>query len=109
MAKMMIPDTITDQTRAGHIQRVLRWCQDEEHAYLSHGKRQDPVYLPWMPFQIGEFTSFMTEIVANCNGRSFLDVGCGIGTKMVIAKELFGLSPHGIEIDEHMAKRASTK
>jgi SAM-dependent methyltransferase len=105
----MIPDTVTEQSRAGHVQRVLRWCQDEEHTYMSHGNRQDPTYLPWMPFQIGEFTSFMTEIVAEANGSWFLDIGCGIGTKMLLARELFGLDPHGIEVDIAMAKRASTK
>jgi SAM-dependent methyltransferase len=79
-----------------------------EHLYKSHGSnRQDPVYTPWMPFQVGEFMSIMAEVVAEANGARFLDVGCGPATKGTLAREIFGLDVAGIEVDLAMARVAS--
>lgn len=105
----MIPDLIGKGTCAGHIQRQIRWAQGEEHRLLLEGDRNDPVYLPFLPYQIGEFTSILTECTAELNGPEFLDVGCGTGTKMMLARELFGLSPHGVEINIEMAVSAGSR
>jgi SAM-dependent methyltransferase len=74
-----------------------------------HGDRHDPTYLPFMPYQIADFAAVMTDVVAETNGPKFLDVGCGTGTKMVLARELFGLEPSGIERDPEMACRAQNR
>jgi SAM-dependent methyltransferase len=105
----MIPDTITEPTKAGHVQRQIRWAQGEEHRLLMHGDRKNPTYLPFMPYQIADFTAVMMDVVAETNGPKFLDVGCGTGTKMVLARELFGLEPYGIERDPEMAARAQAR
>ena len=102
----MIPDTIYHQSKAGHVQQQIRWAQGEDARLLMHGDRQDPTYLPYMPYQLADFTAVMFECVAELNGPKFLDVGCGTGTKMTIARELFGLMPYGIERDQAMAKNA---
>lgn len=90
------------------VREVLRECRDLEYQYLSHGDRNPrSVYTPWMPFQVGEYLSIMAEVVIEANGLAFLGVGCGVGTKERLAREVFGLVPRGIEIDPAMAKVAS--
>lgn len=91
----------------GETQKILRYVMDMEHQYIATGDRLSKIYTPWIPFQCGEFLSFMYEIVAEIPGDKFMDVGCGPGTKMLLAQEMFGLTPYGIEIDKHMAQRAS--
>jgi SAM-dependent methyltransferase len=105
----VIPDPVSAPTKAGHIQRQIRWAQCEEHRLLMHGDRTDPTYLPFMPYQIADFTAVMVDVVAETTGPKFLDVGCGTGTKMVLARELFGLEPWGVEIDPDMAARAANR
>ena len=80
-------------------------CATEHQWFLQGGPAS--VYLPWMPFQPGEFMSIMFECVPELKGREFLDVGCGPGTKMKLAAHFFGLAPCGIEIDEDMAAAAA--
>lgn len=102
----MIPDTPGKTTRAGSMQRLINWVMETEHTYLMHGNRRDPVTLPWMPYQPADFIGIMWDCVAEIDGPVFLDVGCGPGTKMQIAKDLFGLISYGIEIDPEMAAEA---
>jgi SAM-dependent methyltransferase len=105
----MIPDLVTEPTKAGHVQRQIRWAQSEEHRLLMHGDRKDPTYLPFMPYQLADFTAVLVECMAETVGPKFLDVGCGTGTKMVLARELFGLEPSGVEINPAMASRAQAR
>ncbi len=85
---------------------VIRAVQEAEHAAFAQGDPKSPT-LPWMPFQAGEFLSFVFECVPELKGRDFLDVGCGPGTKMQLARHFFGLNACGIEIDQGMAQKAS--
>lgn len=41
-------------------------------------------------------------------GKTFLDVGCGIGDKCLIAEKVFGLKVTGIEIDTNLIEIAKT-
>jgi hypothetical protein len=77
-----------------------------EYNHLKTGDRRNPITLPWMPFQAANFLGFMWDSIAEVDGSVFLDVGCGPGTKMHIARELFGMHPYGIEVDEAMAELA---
>jgi len=105
----MIPSPLEAPStpRARSVQAVLSWAQDTEHQYLSHRPSRNKTCNPWMPFQIGEFLSFMAEIMAVANGAMFLDVGGGPGTKPKLAEELFGLIGAEIEVDGQMAQAAS--
>lgn len=95
-------------SHAPSVQAVLRACRDLEFQYLSHGDRNPKAAcLPFMPFQIGEWLSIMSEVIMEANGNHFLDVGCGPGTKIRLAQRLFGLLGEGIEIDQKMAAVAS--
>jgi SAM-dependent methyltransferase len=86
---------------------VIRHVQKTEHRYLLHGERYDERVTPWMPFQPAEFLSILFECVPELAGRNFLDVGCGPGTKMLLAGHFYGLHAEGIEIDSAMAAAAA--
>lgn len=90
----------------GAVQRVIREVAEDEAKYLLHGDRHDPVYLPWMPFQWADFIALLAECVAEAEGDLFCDVGAGPGTKMRLARELFGLCADGVERDRELAMRA---
>jgi trans-aconitate methyltransferase len=57
----------------------------------------DPRYLPFMPFSIPAFIALLAEALPEAPGSRFLDIGCGPGTKMLIAQDLFGLHAVGID------------
>lgn len=83
------------------VAKTIRNVQETEHRWLKQGDPASPV-LPWMPFQPAEFCSILFECVPEMTGAWFLDVGCGPGTKMLLARDLFGLEVHGIEINPVM-------
>lgn len=86
---------------------LVQTVQETEHKYLLHGDRHDPMTTPWMPYQPADFIGIIWEALPEMTGNYFLDVGCGPGTKMSIASELFGLDVQGVEIDAEMAAEAS--
>jgi len=52
---------------------------------------------PWMPFEAHAFIALVAEALPEAGGDALLEVGCGIGTRMMIARDLFGLDVHGID------------
>ena len=98
----MIPDSAPFRHgQAGEIQRVLQQAFTDDHQYLLQGG--DRTRLGWMPFQVADFVAIMTEVMAVTDGVRFLEVGSGIGTKMLVAAHLFGLTTEGIEFSEELA------
>lgn len=93
--------------QAGEIQRMLREADEDEWAFNLQGG--DKIRLPWMPFQMADFVAIMTEVMRETDGVGFLEVGSGIGTKMMIAKYLFGLTTFGIEYDETLVTVSDQK
>lgn len=91
----------------GELQRVLREADEDEWAFNLQGG--DKIRLGWMPFQMADFTAIMTEVVRETDGPAFLEVGSGIGTKMLTASHMFGLTTAGIEYDETLATIAIQK
>jgi SAM-dependent methyltransferase len=84
---------------------VIRQVQQTEHQWLKQGDPKSPT-LPWMPFQPAEFLSLLFDCVPEMTGREFCDIGCGPGTKMLLASHFYGLSAHGIEISPAMGEAA---
>ncbi len=84
---------------------VIRQVQLTEAAWFKQGDPRSP-YNPWMPFAPADFLWIAFECIPEMKGREFLDVGCGPGTKMLLARHFFGLEPSGIEIDPDMARAA---
>jgi trans-aconitate methyltransferase len=59
---------------------------------------QPDVYFDWQPFPADRFTALLEGCLpaVPAGSRSFLDAGCGIGTKQLIAAG-YGLSTYGID------------
>lgn len=70
------------------------------------GQKPDPIHNQWLPFQMADFIAIMAECVAVSAGDKFLDVRSGIGTKLAVAHDLFGLSAMGLEINEELFRYA---
>jgi SAM-dependent methyltransferase len=85
---------------------VVRQVQQTEAAWFAQGDPYSPTN-PWMPFQPAEFLSIVFECAPEMRGRAFLDVGCGPGTKMLLARHFFGFEADGIEISREMAEAAA--
>lgn len=90
------------------IQKTLQEVAETEHEYLLTGGDKD-IHTSFMPYQPADFLAVMSDVVANARGSQFLDVGCGPGTKMRLADEIFGLNVYGTEIDEAMAAVAKKR
>ena len=60
-----------------------------------------------MPYQIPEFLALLAEADREAAGNRFLEVGAGTGTKMLLAREIFGLDVAGIEISGEYAAQAA--
>jgi SAM-dependent methyltransferase len=59
---------------------------------------QSETYFDWQPSPVGLFTQLLEECLpyVQAGNQTFLDVGCGIGTKCLIAAS-YGLSVSGID------------
>jgi SAM-dependent methyltransferase len=95
-----------------HWPSFLRELQATETAWNAtpiRYPREDAV--PWLPFPLGQYVTLLTEAVAvappgppvpatteDYGQPRFLDVGCGPGTKVRLAHELFQLNAYGIDI-----------
>lgn len=72
-----------------------------ERASQQRGLCQSDKSYGWIPFPADCFVEILTDAfraLGNETGKSFLDVGCGIGTKVLLAATMF--DAHGIEISE---------
>jgi SAM-dependent methyltransferase len=61
----------------------------------------------FVPFPSGAFVDLLTEafvILGSDTSKKFLDIGCGIGTKVILACSLF--DSYGIEYDESYCEKA---
>ena len=55
------------------------------------------MFTGWMPSDVAQFQVLLIEAIAEAPGNSFLEVGCGPGTKMMLAQGLFGLDVTGFD------------
>lgn len=94
-------------SKAAQVQQVLSEAREDDLAYMLQGG--DKIRTGWMPFQIADYIAILSECVIEADGVSFLEVGSGVGTKSLVARELFGLTTFGIEYDETTATVAEQK
>jgi SAM-dependent methyltransferase len=87
------------------IGEYVNYVQETDHKFMLNGLSK--TCTSYMPFQPAAFISIMWECMGVASGPNFLDVGCGPGTKMAIAGELFGMRSYGIERIPEMADVAS--
>jgi len=57
----------------------------------------ESMFAGWMPSDVAQFLVLLVEAIAEAPGTSFLEVGCGPGTKMMLARDLFGLDVTGFD------------
>lgn len=77
---------------------------DREWMRKSAG-HDDPRSTSWMPFPLFDFIALVAEALPEAQGDAFLEVGCGIGTRMLVANRVYGLDCHGIDrVPEYVAQ-----
>jgi hypothetical protein len=90
-----------------YIREVMTQAARLEREWLGKDPGTDSRYLPWMPFSIPAFIALAAEALPETSGNRFLDIGAGAGTKMLLAREIFGLRVTGIEVSTaHLALQA---
>jgi len=70
---------------------------DAEDCARTAGRDDMATYLPWMPFSWPDFIALVAEALPDTPGDRFLEVGAGVGAKMVLAETVFGLDVEGVE------------
>jgi trans-aconitate methyltransferase len=62
----------------------------------------------WMPSDPAQFLVLLIEAIAEspAGANQFLEIGCGPGTKMLLAQEIFGLQAYGIDSEIGYIKAA---
>lgn len=84
----------------------LARIQAIEREWLGKGHHGSPESVPWMPLSISRFVMYLTDAVAVSPGTQFLEVGCGPGSKSLLAAALFDLEAYGFDIDPDMVAAA---
>lgn len=57
----------------------------------------EKMFTGWMPSDVAQYLVLLIEAIAEAPGKSFLEIGCGPGTKMMLARDLFGLDVTGFD------------
>lgn len=106
-------------TRAGQIASVILRAEQLDRDWKRRGTltpAERKLYTTWMPFPLYEFRPLLEEALAHLARMSdgppedldprYLEIGCGPGGKLLVARDICGLDAHGIERDEEMAAAA---
>jgi SAM-dependent methyltransferase len=90
-----------------HLQDTIRTAARLEDAWrqkIALPEADRARYLPFMPFQLPAFDALLYEAMTEAPGDRFLDIGCGPGSKLLIAQEHYGLDAYGIDrVPEYVA------
>lgn len=75
----------------------MRLAELEAHWLTRYpGLREHREFFGWEPYPLSRFTALLEAAMPHAAWRTFLDVGCGIGTKCAVAAG-YGLAAAGIE------------
>lgn len=93
------------RTRASAVASALRRAAQLDREWqgkIAQGEEERRLWTPWMPFNLGEFTGLLAEAVAGYEPGedediTFLEIGCGPGPKMLVARDVFGLDATGFD------------
>lgn len=93
--------------RPEHLRGVLRNVAALDTDWMSsQAGRDDRHCAPWMPFPVFDFIALTAEALPESPGDRFLEIGCGIGTRMLLAQEIYGLDVSGVERVPEYAEQA---
>ena len=85
-------------TKPGDIRAAIHEAQELDAQWIRHpAGRDDRRSTPWMPFPLFDYIALLAEAMPVTEGDRFLEIGCGVGSKMLVARELFGLDVHGFD------------
>ena len=70
---------------------------DREGMSIKAGHDDTSRFVPWIPFPVHDFIALVAEAMPETTGDRFLDVGAGVGSKVMLADCVFGLNAMGIE------------
>ncbi len=90
-----IPHRRTDWRDVGHL---IRDIYAEEQETKRIGVELPEGCFGWFPYPISQFVTYLVDALTAAEGPRFLDVGCGPGTKLILAQGLFQLDAAGLEI-----------
>jgi SAM-dependent methyltransferase len=86
------------------VRDLLTTVRQLERAWQKRVPPDDDRYTPWMPSDVAQYLVLLIEAMAEASGDRFLEVGCGPGTKMLLARDLFGLDVKGFDrVPEYVA------
>jgi len=86
------------------VRDLLLTVRQLERSWQKRADTGDDRYTPWMPSDVAQYLVLLIEAMTEAPGDRFLEVGCGPGTKMLLARELFGLDVHGFDrVPEYVA------
>lgn len=78
---------------------------DREWMRTDIGHDDTSRYVPWIPFPIYDFVALVAEALPETTGDRFLDIGAGVGSKVLLADTIFNLDARGIErVPEYAAE-----
>jgi hypothetical protein len=92
---------------------VIEQAQELEREAGGVAARADEADTGWMPFNLFDFAALLFESIPLIPQETpsilpwFLDIGAGPGSKMMIARDVFGMETHGIEALGAVAKLSS--
>lgn len=102
-----------DARDAAAVLRTVLQIEQKHRGTLIQSEAEHAMFTPWMPFQPFSFVTLLAEALTEMNfppdpdqRPRFFEVGAGPGTKMLIARELFGFEVHGIEYYDEYAVSA---
>lgn len=95
-------------TATPRVRQLLSEVRQAERHWQKRVELDDDRYTPWMPSDIAQFLVLLIEAMAEAPGDRFLEVGCGPGSKMMLARDLFGLDVYGFDrVGEYVAAAVS--
>lgn len=93
-------------TRAATVAASLFRAAQLDRAWIGKAGDSDRRYTPWMPFPMHAFISMLAEAVTavaeygtpdHGDDIRLLEIGCGPGPKLLVARDLFGLDALGFD------------
>ena len=86
----------------------IQWADPRDHSFIndlagieatSIDNEKEGISWKYRPYPISRFGAVINYLIDNVAiGQDFLEVGCGVGTKLALVAKLFGLYPLGIDV-----------
>lgn len=68
-----------------------------EEQWAAHEPSDDERFLPFLPYDLNRFRDYLERTLALFTPKRFVDIGCGIGTKLLLVQRERGIPVFGID------------